>query len=78
MPDELDLATIDLGTTDLTPVPMECLRCRQTAPMRFAGVCESCRDALYERYSGDGREVDVAAYEPKMNVTPNAVALKDD
>jgi len=23
-------------------------------------------------------DVDVAEYEPKMNVTPNAVALKDD
>ncbi len=25
-----------------------------------------------------GRVVEVAEYEPKMNVTPNAVALKDD
>jgi hypothetical protein len=26
---------------------------------------------------GDARQVEVAAYEPKMNVTPNAVATKD-
>jgi hypothetical protein len=26
----------------------------------------------------DARDVDIAEYEPKMNVTPNAVALKDD
>ena len=26
----------------------------------------------------EGRVVDLAEYEPKMNVTPNAVALKDD
>lgn len=26
----------------------------------------------------EARQVDVAEYEPKMNVTPNAVALKDD
>jgi hypothetical protein len=25
-----------------------------------------------------GRDVEVAEYVPKMNVTPNAVALKDD
>ena len=29
-------------------------------------------------YRSDGRDVEVAEYEPKMNVTPNAVALKDD
>ncbi len=26
----------------------------------------------------EARVVEVAEYEPKMNVTPNAVALKDD
>lgn len=26
----------------------------------------------------EARHIDVAEYEPKMNVTPNAVALKDD
>jgi hypothetical protein len=26
----------------------------------------------------EARTVEVAEYEPKMNVTPNAVALKDD
>jgi hypothetical protein len=29
-------------------------------------------------YAGGAREVATEAYEPKMNVTPNAVALKDD
>ncbi len=33
---------------------------------------------LVAKYAGLGRAVDVAEYEPKMNVTPNAVALKDD
>lgn len=28
--------------------------------------------------SNQVRQVEVAEYEPKMNVTPNAVALKDD
>lgn len=26
----------------------------------------------------EAREIEVAEYEPKMNVTPNAVAMKDD
>jgi hypothetical protein len=28
-------------------------------------------------YAGEARHVEVAEYVPKMNVTPNAVALKD-
>jgi len=45
---------------------------------RFHGPCETCRRELRARYLAEGRQVDVAEYEPKMNVTPNAVALKDD
>jgi hypothetical protein len=69
---------LDLSAVDLTPTDMECMRCRQRAPMRFAGMCASCRDELYAKYDGRGRDIEVADYEPKMNVTPNAVALKDD
>jgi hypothetical protein len=36
------------------------------------------RTELRIKYLGEGRDVDVAEYVPKMNVTPNAVALKDD
>jgi len=32
----------------------------------------------YRDLEGEAREVEAEAYEPKMNVTPNAVALKDD
>jgi hypothetical protein len=67
-----------LDELDLAPIDLECLRCRRIAPMRFAGLCESCRDELHATYRGVGRAVEVADYEPKMNVTPNAVALKDD
>jgi len=63
---------------DFAPVDMECLRCGRVAPMRFSGMCATCRDELYAKYDGRGREVTVADYEPKMNVTPNAVALRDD
>jgi hypothetical protein len=63
---------------DLTPIEMDCIRCRERALMRFYGLCTSCRDELHAKFDGLGRTVEVAAYEPKMNVTPNAVALKDD
>jgi hypothetical protein len=33
---------------------------------------------LRAQYQATGRVVEVAEYEPKMNVTPNAVATKDD
>ena len=63
---------------DLTPIDLDCLRCGRTAPMRFRGLCPECRAQLREHVRRDAREIEVAAYEPKMNVTPNAVALKDD
>ena len=63
---------------DLSPVDMECMRCGSTEAMRFRGMCRSCTEELRARFSGDGRVVEVAEYEPKMNVTPNAVALKGD
>ncbi|MEY2553132.1 MAG: hypothetical protein QOC57_992 [Ilumatobacteraceae bacterium] len=55
-----------------------CPRCRGAVSQRFYGPCESCRGELRAKYLGEGRIVEVAEYEPKMNVTPNAVALKDD
>jgi hypothetical protein len=63
---------------DLTPEPMECMRCHREELMRFYGVCSTCRDELRAKYDRQARTVAVADYEPKMHVTPNAVALKDD
>jgi hypothetical protein len=54
------------------------MRCRQRALMRFAGVCEPCRDELRAKYASAGRSIETAAYEPKVNVTANAVALCDE
>jgi hypothetical protein len=62
---------------DLTPIEMDCIRCRKRSLMRFYGLCTGCRDELYAKYSAEGRTLEVADYEPKMNVTPNAVATKD-
>lgn len=60
------------GTIEFT-----CPRCLQTVHEEFYGPCSPCRDSLRVSLGGDGRDVEVADYEPKMNVTPNAVALKD-
>ena len=55
-----------------------CPRCQRSSVARFYGPCESCRSELRITFAGEAREVEVAEYVPKMNVTPNAVALKDD
>ena len=55
-----------------------CPRCGAEARMRFYGPCDDCREALRAvvRRSGPRRR-GAQDYEPKMNVTPNAVASKD-
>ena len=55
----------------------DCPRCSTNVTEAFYGPCASCRDQLRAELGGEAREVEVEAYEPKMNVTPNAVALKD-
>jgi hypothetical protein len=59
-------------------VEFTCPRCQQTVESRFYGPCDTCRTALRAAFAREGRVVELAEYEPKMNVTPNAVALKDD
>ena len=58
--------------------PFDCPRCGASVDQRFYGPCESCRVALRAKFLTVGRDVEVAEYVPKMYVTPNAVALKDD
>ena len=55
-----------------------CPRCGAVVGERFYGPCLSCRNELRAKFLTEGRVVQLAEYEPKMNVTPNAVALKDD
>jgi len=62
---------------DTEPLDISCPRCSASASVRFYGPCDECRRDLRAALGGDQRDVDVAAYEPKMNVTPNAVATKD-
>ncbi len=54
-----------------------CPRCGGSARARFYGPCPTCRDELRATLGQAGHEVAASDYEPKMNVTPNAVALKD-
>ena len=63
---------------DLSPVEMECMRCRRPEPMRFYGVCMPCREELRHKFDREEKVVEMSEYVPKMNVTPNAVAVKDD
>ena len=61
----------------MDPLEFTCPRCGRAANARFYGPCESCRQALRAAYAAEQRAIEVAAYEPKMNVTPNQVATKD-
>ena len=54
-----------------------CPRCGSDTDETFYGPCVSCRAELRTKIGGDAKDLTVE-YEPKMNVTPNAVALKDD
>ncbi|PIE33307.1 MAG: hypothetical protein CSA55_02075 [Ilumatobacter coccineus] len=55
-----------------------CPRCAETVEAVYYGPCVSCREELNDLFGQEGRVIEIADYEPKMNVTPNAVALKDD
>ncbi|MEM9566484.1 MAG: hypothetical protein AAGA93_27945 [Actinomycetota bacterium] len=55
----------------------QCPRCGNAVVGRFYGPCQACAAALGAAYPGQARAVEAAEYEPKMNVTPNAVATKD-
>lgn len=67
------------GSPDLDVLSFDCPRCETTVEEAYYGPCTSCRALMREAVAGRGREDLVAEeYVPKMNVTPNAVALKDD
>jgi hypothetical protein len=55
-----------------------CPRCSQAVDEHYYGPCTPCRTELRATLGGEATDVTASAYEPKMNVTPNAVALKDD
>ena len=55
----------------------DCPRCHLAVVEEFYGPCPTCRTDLVATLGGEARVVQAAEYEPKMNVTPNAVATKD-
>lgn len=59
------------------PMTFTCPRCGIEADDEYYGPCPSCRGELRASLGTDAREAADDTYEPKMNVTPNAVALKD-
>jgi hypothetical protein len=56
----------------------DCPRCGATVHQRYYGPCPACRTDLAARSARDQRAVEAPAYEPKVNVTANAVALRAD
>jgi hypothetical protein len=62
----------------LDALSFTCPRCATPVAERLYGPCTSGRAELRAKDLGEQREVEVAEYVPKMNVTPNAVALKEN
>jgi hypothetical protein len=61
----------------VTTLQFDCPRCHRSADESFYGPCRICRDDLRSTVFGEQREVEVAAYEPKVNVVPNQIATKE-
>ena len=60
-----------------TDLELDCPRCGTAVTERFYGPCDTCRAELRATLTGEQSDLVAAAYEPKMNVTPNAVASKE-
>ena len=69
-PGPIDLATLE-------PLAFTCPRCSAEVSEPLYGPCSSCRVELRATQRGDAHEVEATDYEPKMNVTPNAVAMRE-
>jgi hypothetical protein len=67
-----------LGADLTNDIEFTCPRCAQLVRERVYGPCTSCREQLRATISGIARDIAVEEYTPKMNVTPNAVATKEE
>jgi hypothetical protein len=72
------LGLVHFDPDSFPPETMPCLRCGAEAMLRFAGPCPACAQELRAKFHGEARVIEGDEYVPKMNVTPNAVAVKDD
>ncbi len=57
--------------------PLPCPRCGGALSSALYGPCPACRTDLRARSVRQSELLEVAAYEPRMNVVPNQVATKD-
>jgi hypothetical protein len=73
----VDMAEPTIAAPTQGPTGFDCPRCGATLESDYYGPCGECRRVLRATITTDAREVESAGYEPKMNVTPNAVATKD-
>lgn len=67
-----------MTTGNFEAIDTTCMRCGKPARLRFAGPCPDCVAELTARFPGVARQVEAEEYVPKVNVTANAVAVKDD
>jgi hypothetical protein len=67
----------ELGADLTDDLDYSCPRCTRQVRERVYGPCASCRAELQAAIVGTARDIDIAEYTPKMNVTPNAVATKE-
>jgi len=75
--DAVEPVTVDMS--DLASQERDCRRCGEAVSLRFPGLCPSCTAELRARYDRPTGAAEISTeYVPKMNVTPNAVALRDD
>jgi hypothetical protein len=61
----------------MSDISFDCPRCGAATASRFYGPCGDCAGQLRDRFQPRSKDVEAPEYEPKMNVTPNAVATKD-
>jgi hypothetical protein len=65
------------ATDEVADLEFDCPRCKRAASETFYGPCHECRAELRAHFAAEKRVVEVAAYEPKMNVVPNQIASKE-
>ncbi len=59
------------------PLSFDCPRCATPTSRTYYGLCKVCSGTLRATMWTEPRLPEGAGYEPKMNVTPNAVATKE-
>lgn len=77
LPSRPSMVSDQIGADLVADVEVTCPRCGQVTIERLYGPCSSCRVQLQETQGNEGSDIAAPEYEPSMNVTPNAVALKE-